>query len=145
MCRICSDDMPRECMYTQRHSYGGGYGHTSSFSSLLMLVSLCACALCLFSSREPDMIMVGGPGGYPQQGQVVYAQQGGYGYGPGGYDHGMGMAGAAGTGFVGGMLVGEMMDHGHMGGMGGMGYGGGYGDMGGMGMGGGDMGFGADQ
>lgn len=51
----------------------------------------------------------------------------------------------AASGFVGGMMVGEMMDHGHGcygGGMGG--YGGGYGgDMGGMG--GGDAGFGADQ
>ena len=62
-----------------------------------------------------------------------------------GYDPMGGVAGGAATGFVGGMLVGEMLDHGHYGGMGygGMGMGGmGYGgDMGG----GGDMGFGADQ
>ena len=62
-----------------------------------------------------------------------------------GYDPMGGVAGGAATGFVGGMLVGEMLDHGHYGGMGygGMGMGGYGGDMG-MG-GGGDMGFGADQ
>ena len=47
---------------------------------------------------------------------------------------GMGVAGAAATGFVGGMMVGEMMDHGDHG------YGGGYGgDYGGGGYGGGGM------
>lgn len=58
----------------------------------------------------------------------------------------MGVAGGAATGFVGGMLVGEMLDHG--GGYGGGGYGGGGygGEGGGYGgdMGGGDGGFSAD-
>lgn len=151
MCRICSDDMPPQCMYSHR-GYGGygGYGHHgTSLSSLLFLLILLGCISMMFCSRgmddvvmvqQPQMVM--GPNGQPMmvQGQPMYGGYGG-GYGYGGGD----VAGAAATGFVGGMLVGEMMDHGDHG-MGYGGYGGGFGGGGyGGDMGGGDMGFGADQ
>merc|ERR1719473_2597159 len=151
MCRICSDDMPQQCRYARRsYGYGGGYHHGGfSFTSLLFGLLLIGCLVMMFcSNREPDVVMVQqqpqmvmGPNGQPMMVQQQPMYGGGYGYGGGD------VAGAAATGFVAGMLVGEMMDHGDhgYGGYGG-GYGGEYGGGGyGGDMGGGDAGFGADQ
>jgi len=154
-CRICSDDMPRECLYVS-HGSGYGYHHSSSMlPGLLLLLCLCAIMGCLFYGRgyhDDEVVMVQQPGYYGggvQQGYAVGPNGMPMG-GPGGVvvvDHGPGYGGVAAgaaTGFVGGMMVGEMMDmgdHGYGGGFGGGYGGGGYGGD----MGGGDAGFGADQ
>jgi len=141
-CSICRDDPVRECMFSHRSGYGGHYGGSSFISVLFLLLVLCAIAACFFYGGQQEEVVVvqGGPQyGQPigMPGQTVVVQGGGYGYGPG-----AGMATGAAAGFVGGMMVGEALDHG-----GGYGYGGGYGGggYGGGDMGGGDMGFSADQ
>ena len=94
------------------------------------------------SAMQPVGLPVG-PGGYPVHG--------GYGCPVGGYGGGMGVAGGAATGFLGGMLVSDMMHsashhHGDYGGGYGGGYGGDYGGGGGdFGGGGGDGGFASDS
>jgi len=152
-CQVCGDDRPSDCFYRQpvyHHSSGSSY----SFMLMLLLIGFCAIGACAYQRQggfydEPVIVQQGAPQitGYTPNGQPIYAQpqvvmaQGGYGGGS--------VAGAAATGFVGGMLVGEALDAGHGGyggyggGYGGGGYGGEYGG-GGGGFGGGDGGFDAD-
>jgi len=150
-CQVCGDDKPSDCFYRQpvyHHSGGSNY----SFMLMILLLAFCAMGACAYQRQgggfydEPVMVQQGAPQitGYTPNGQPIYAQpqvvmaQGGYGGGS--------VAGAAATGFVGGMLVGEALDAGHGGyggGYGGGGYGGEYGG-GGGGFGGGDGGFEAD-
>jgi len=130
----------------QRRSYGGYHSGGLNIFSILFLLMFIGCIAMMFcGNREPDVVMVQqpqmvmGPNGQPMQvmNQPMYG---------GGYGYGGDVAGAAATGFVGGMVVGEMLDHGDHGYGYGGGYGGGYGEGGyGGDMGGGDAGFGADQ
>lgn len=90
-CRICSDDVPSECLYRSYH----GYGHSSAsmLPGLILMVGLCAIGMCLFygGRGEPDVVVVQQPA-YGQQvmgpnGQVMMAQGGGM-YGGGMYGGG---------------------------------------------------------
>lgn len=84
-CRICSDDLPHECVSLR---YGGRGG--SILPSIILLLGLCAIAACMFygSRGEPDVVLqqpvvMGQPqpmygGGYVMgQPQPIYG--GGYG------------------------------------------------------------------
>ena len=156
---ICGGAMPVPQQTARRLPPPHYYGEHSTETGMTQLLVFMAVAgvifiLCCRREHSPyhDAAMVPGhpmaPVGMPVGGYPV----GGYGCPVGGYS-GMSVAGGAATGFLGGMLVSDMMhsgSHHHGGGDYGGGYsggdygGGGY-DGGGFGGGGGDCGFSSDS
>ena len=144
---------------SRRPFHPTGQPYESGATNLaLLLVAIGGVMGVLYCARRPVEGHYAPPVVYDQHGKPVgmpacgvpaygpgYGYGGGCGCGPYGGYGGMGVAGGAATGFVGGMLVSEMMHSSHhhdYGGDYGGGYGGGFGgDFGG----GGDAGFAADM
>mmetsp|Transcript_25013 Transcript_25013/g.79964 ORF Transcript_25013/g.79964 Transcript_25013/m.79964 type:complete len:240 (+) Transcript_25013:54-773(+) len=144
-CSMCAahNDVPAECR-------SGSMSHGAGGLFLLLLLVLCVGCFCMQQQQQYEArSFYGEPAvGYPPPGYQGYPGQPVYGqpavpmysqpmYGGGFGGPGVGMASGAAAGFVGGMVVGEIMSGGHH-------HGGGWGGDGGMG-GGGDMGFEADM
>ena len=157
---ICGGAMPVPRQQSMRRlpppHYYGEHSSESGMTQFLLLVAIAGVIFILCCRRErtygyhEGAMMAGGgqmaPVGVPVGGYPVGV--GGCGYPVGGYS-GMSVAGGAATGFLGGMLVSDMMhsasSHHHGGDYGGYASGGDYGGGGyGGGYGGGDMGGGGD-